>query len=190
MPFSNCGEELCVNIWRKRYCTVVLQIVTFGRKSAKQTTELQRLAAETVDFVMCDAHSVEEKMMWEQNERKIPVSTVSTVRNWSGSSWLVQSTGAPCVTASTDDGDSTERPPGGSRTKQEFSFEDWSQNQLPAESLQASSWKVFLYKWPLSLQQGKQLLGSFPKYACFFLGPKNNGHSFGSQNSGSTEKKN
>lgn len=61
MPFSNCGEEQCVNIWRERYCTVVLQIATFGRKSAKQMTELQRLAAEAVDFVMCDAHSVRKR---------------------------------------------------------------------------------------------------------------------------------
>lgn len=36
--------------------------------------------------------------MWEQNEKKIFGSTVSTVRNWSGSSWLLQSTGAPCTT--------------------------------------------------------------------------------------------
>jgi len=61
---------------------------------------------------------------------EISGSTVSTARNRGGSSWLLQSTGAPCATdraaARTDGGDSTERPPRGSRTKWEFSFEDWS----------------------------------------------------------------
>lgn len=33
--------------------------------------------------------------MWEQNEKKI---SVSTVRNWSSSSWLLLSTGAPFAT--------------------------------------------------------------------------------------------
>lgn len=59
MPFSHYGEEPCVNIWR--YCTAVLQIVTFGRQSAKQFTELQGSAAETVDFFMCDVRSVRKR---------------------------------------------------------------------------------------------------------------------------------
>lgn len=37
--------------------------------------------------------------MWEQNEKRIPESSVSTVRNGSGSSWLLQSPGAPYATA-------------------------------------------------------------------------------------------
>lgn len=41
--------------------------------------------------------------------------------------------------------------PEGAVLKREFCFDVWSQKQLPAESLQASSWKVFLCKWALSL---------------------------------------
>lgn len=67
--------------------------------------------------------------------------SVNTVRNCRALMHLCDPAAAPA-----DGVESTERPPRGSRTKWEFAFEDWSQNQLPAESLQASSWKVFLCK--------------------------------------------
>lgn len=51
---------------------------------------------------LCDVWCAqcEEKVMWEQNGKKISGITVTTVRNWSSSSWLLQNTGAPCATAS------------------------------------------------------------------------------------------
>lgn len=148
MPFSNYGEERCVNIWR--YCTAVLQIVTFGRQSVKQFTELQRVSSwnRWLFHVWCAQR--EEKMLWEQDQWRMSGSTVAY---WNGISWALQSAGAICAAATVpaDGGTAQRGHPEGAGLKWEFSFDVWSQNQLPAEPLQASSWKVFLCKWPLSL---------------------------------------
>lgn len=143
MSFSNYGEEPCVNIWR--YCTAVLQIVTFGRQSAKQFTEFQRLEAETVDFLMCDVHRVRKRLCGNKiSERSLGAQSDAGMASPGCCREVVRSVRPPLPPLMV--GTAQKGHPEGAVLKREFSFDVWSQNQLPAESLLASSWKVFLCK--------------------------------------------
>jgi len=75
MSFCHCGEKAIVNIWKDRYCTAVLQTITFGRKSAKQMTELQKVSNWSC-WLWCVMHTAWakdvgtkwEKDLWEHCE--------------------------------------------------------------------------------------------------------------------------
>lgn len=131
-------------------------------------TELQRLTLWCVMHIVWGKVGVGTK--WEE----IPRSTVSTVRNWSSSSWPLQSTGAPCATVPrppTNDEVSTERPPRGSRTEGVLLWGPITES-APSRLFSCFQLEDFLMQIDSLLAKGKQLLGSSPKYALFFPGCK------------------